>query len=565
MRLAREYSGVGLLLVVGAIHSGCARDSASDAALPPPSSNTKPWFEDEALARGLEFRHQSGADGHYLFPETVCGGAALFDMDGDGDLDAFLVQGGVLEGVHPSGVTHALFENRGGGRFANITAGSGVEIGGYGMGVAAGDYDADGDVDLYVCGYGNDLLLRNDGGGKFSDVARDTGIVENELGASAAFVDYDQDGDLDLLVVNYLSWQPSIEVACYTPSGERTYCNPRNYDAAAAALLYRNRGDGSFEDVSTSSGIGSARGNGLGVACADFDGDGRVDFFIANDGTPNHLWRNRGDGEFEERAHTWGCALDRNGVTRSGMGTDVADLDDDGDWDLIVSNLAGEQDGLFENKGRWFEERVGTSGLASVSRPFTRFGTGFVDFDLDGWDDLFQANGRVAKFDPRDPDDPYAEQNTLCRGTQAWRFEEVRPRGGTSATYPATARGAAFGDVDGDGRVDILIVDRDGPARLLHNVCEPHGHWLRVRALEDGGRDAIGAVVAVELAGRTRRRLIKSGGSYASSSDPAAHFGLGSVSDPVTVFVVWPEGSRESFGAQPVDRTITLRKGQGAR
>ncbi len=558
---------IGAIGALGAIGASCARDQEppSDPALAATAASARPWFEESAAARGLVFRHRSGAVGGYLFPETVCGGAALFDMDGDGDLDAFLVQGGALEGARDPSTTHALFENRGDGYFTDITAASGVAVGGYGIGAAAADYDDDGDVDLYVCGYGQDLLLENDGGGSFHDVARAKGIVEDELGASAAFVDYDQDGDLDLFVVNYLDWKPGIEVACFTSAGERTYCNPRQYDAASAALLFRNRGDGTFEDVTLESGIGSARGNGLGVACADFDGDGRVDFFVANDGTPNHLWLNQGRGKFEERALIWGCAVDRNGVTRSGMGTDVADLDDDGDWDLIVCNLAGEQDGLFENAGRWFEDRVGQSGLSQLSAPFTRFGVGFADFDLDGLDDLFQANGRVTKFDPRDPNDPYAESSLLMRGTRAWRFEEVRPRGGTLAPGVRTARGAAFGDVDGDGRVDILIVDRDGPARLLHNVVDAPGHWMRIRALEGRGRDALGAVVAIECDGRVRRRLVKSGGSYASSSDPAAHFGLGGQAGPVAVAVTWPDGARESFGKQSVDRTLVLQKGKGVR
>lgn len=562
--VSRSRSCATLLFAFTSV-AACSRSADTSTNSVAPSTPRPPWFEEQAVERGLVFRHRSGADGRFQFPETVCGGAALFDMDGDGDLDAFVVQGGALDRAQRGTASHALFENRGGGRFTDVTSGSGVESVAYGVGVAAGDYDGDGDVDLYVCGYGQDVLLQNDGGGKFHDVAIAAGIVENGLGASAAFVDYDRDGDLDLFVVNYLNWSPNIEVACYTPSGERTYCNPRNYDAASPSRLYRNRGDGTFDDVTTTSGIGAARGNGLGVVCADFDGDGNIDLFVANDGTPNHLWLNRGNGQFEERAQVWGCAVDRNGATQSGMGTDVADLDDDGDWDLIVGNLANELDGLLENSGRWFTERTGKSGLAQLSRPHTRFGLGFYDFDLDGWTDLYEADGRVTTFDPRDAHDPFAEVNLLVRGTGPWRFEAVEPRGGTRDALIATSRGAAFGDIDDDGRVDILVVNRDGPVHLLHNVAAPGGRWLRVRAVDERGHDALGAVVSVQVADRTLRRMIKPWGSFASSSDPRAHFGLGQAPSSVEVAVIWLGGSRESFGMQATDHTITLRQGEGRR
>ncbi len=350
-----------------------------------------PWFEEVARERGLEFEHRSGHRERHLFPEIIGGGAALFDMDGDGDLDAYLVQSGSLNDPGPQAGVNRLFANDGSGRFTDATAGSGADDPGYGMGVATGDYDDDGDVDLYVTNYGPNVLLRNEGGGRFTNVAADTGVGHPGWGTSAAFIDYDADGDLDLFVTNYVNWSPANEQDCYNTAWQPDYCLPNNYKAPASDVLYRNDGDGGFTDVTAEARLDTAFGNGLGVVCADYDGDGAVDIFVANDSMLNQLWMNRKDGTFADESLLRGCALDEHGMPKAGMGVAAADHDDDGDPDLLVVNLATQTDSFFRNDAGFFTDRTGEVGLGAISRRYTRFGTGLIDFDNDGRLDLYHA------------------------------------------------------------------------------------------------------------------------------------------------------------------------------
>jgi hypothetical protein len=343
------------------------------------------------------------------------------------------------------------------------------------------------------------------------------------------------------------------------------YCSPASYDLPSAATLYHNNGDGTFADVSARAGILAAVGNGLGVVAGDFDGDGRIDIFVANDRTPNLLWLNQGGGRFREAALTMGCALDQDGTAKSGMGVAAVDADDDGDLDLLVVNLDGESDSFFRNQRRFFNDDTVTVGLRTPSRPFTRFGMALVDFDNDGYLDLYEANGRVGRQSEVYAPDPYAEPSLLFRGFAGPRFEMVTPRGGTRSPLVATSRAAAFGDIDNDGGIDIVVVNRDSRASVLHNVVKPRGHWIMFRVVEEHGRDALGAEVTATVGSRTIRRDVRAAYSYLASNDPRVHVGLGNETTVRNVVVKWPDGVREHFGDMPADRIAVLRRGGGQR
>ncbi len=526
------------------------------------------WFVEEAAARGLVFAHQSGQRGRYLYPEILCGGAALFDKEDDGDLDAYLVQAGGVLRPRAERPGNQLFENDGQGRFADVSAGSGADDRGYGMGVASGDYDADGDTDLYLTNLEANALLANDGRGRFTDVTRATGTGEERWSTSAAFFDADRDGDLDLYVVNYILWTLESERVCYaTPVGE-DYCGPKAYDNPAPDTFYENRGDGRFTDRSLAAGMLGAFGNGLGIGILDFDSDGWLDVFVANDGSRNQLWVNRRDGSFEDRALAAGCAVDQDGQLKAGMGVSVLDLDDDGDEDLLVVNLMNEHDSFYRNEGTYFADRTASVGLTRVGRRFTRFGTGFQDFDHDGRIDLYQANGRVSRGPESAGADPFAELNLLYRGVAGatgadLRFDELAPRGGTAVPLAATSRAAAFGDVDGDGGVDILVVNRDGPAHLLMNRVPARAAWIRLRVRERSGSDALGARLTIRVGARVLTRRVHSDTSYCAANDARVHLGLGEARGVDEVVVRWSDGAEEAFGPFAAGRDWTVARGTG--
>jgi hypothetical protein len=521
----------------------------------------EPWFTEVALHAGVDFRHSPGRVRRHWFPEIMGSGLGFADVDEDGALDLFVVQSGELEGEDGSTGGHRLYSNRADGTFADATATSGVHESGYGMGCTFGDADGDGHVDLFVTNVGPDALYRNRGGGSFEDVTARAKVADPSWGTSSAFVDYDADGDLDLYVVNYVSWSSEHEVECSTPYGLRDYCSPRNYDAPAPDTLFRNEGDLSFTDVSESAGIHASSGNGLGVVCGDFDQDGRTDIYVANDLMPNTLWIGRADGTFRDRALLSGCAVNTDGKAEAGMGVIAFDYEEDGDADFFVTHLGGETNTLFRNDGGRFADWTQFTGLGPPSFPFTGFGTGEADFDHDGLLDLYVANGRVTRS-PTPGVEPFDEPDQLYRGVAGARFEEVFPRGGVSGPLLGNGRGAAFGDYDNDGDVDVAVSDNGGRATLLQNVAA-RGHWIELRVLGRDGSDALGADLWIEDGTTRRWRTVRVAYSYCSSSDPRVHVGLGTSAGPVTVTVRWPDGVQETFASLAVDAQHVLRRGQG--
>ncbi|MDH4065304.1 MAG: CRTAC1 family protein, partial [Acidobacteriota bacterium] len=433
----------------------------------------------------------------------------------------------------------------------------------YGMGAATADYDGDGDVDVYITGLGANVLLQNDGRGHFTDVTRAAGAVAAGWSTSATFADIDADGHLDLFVTRYLDWSIEKERECYSLTGRVDYCSPKNYDAPTTDLLFRNNGNGTFTDISREAGLGAAVGAGLGVLAEDVNGDGRVDLFVANDGMPNHLWMNLDGRRFAESALMTGVAIDQDGAPKAGMGVHAADVDDDGDNDLIVMNLDTESDSFYRNEGRFFVDATAGVGLRVASRRFTRFGVALLDFDNDGRLDLYEANGRVGLQSETFAADPYAEPNLLFRGIAGGRFEEVRPRGGTPRPHIATSRAAAFGDVDNDGGIDVVVANRDAAPHLLRNVVQRRGHWLMMRVLDRSGSDALGASLSIAAGGRTIRRDVRTGYSYLAANDPRVHVGLGETSHVESVTVRWVDGTRERFGPFDADRVVELVRGAG--
>ncbi len=509
------------------------------------------------------------------FPEIMSGGAAWLDADGDGDLDLYLVQGGELDPALPNPVANALYRNLGGGRlaFEDVTEAAGVGHRGYGMGAAAGDFDGDGDVDLYVTNVGANVLYRNRGDGSFEDVTARAGVGHPGWGASAAFFDYDNDGDLDLFVVGYVRWSPDREIECFAGGNARDYCQPESYNAPASDVLYRNDGSSADEDsasrelafteVTLEAGLGAAFGNGLGVVCGDFDGDHRLDLYVANDGNPNQLWLQSQERRFVDRALISGCAVDRQGRAEAGMGVAVADLNEDGRLDLFMTHLRGESNTLYLNRGSWFDDATVTAGLSAPSIAATGFGTGFADFDHDGHLDLLVVNGRVGRSLVLLAEGPFAEPDRLYCGLGGGRFDAVAPGELVAKPLIETGRGAAFGDADGDGDIDIAIVNNGGRARLLENLAGDRGRWIQFRLVGRRSPEAIGAMVRVEVKGRARWRQATRAYSYLSSHDPRVHFGLGEATRVDDVLVIWPGGLRESFGALPAGTGHELREGAG--
>jgi len=497
-------------------------------------------------------------------PEVSGGGLAVFDYDGDGLLDIYCVQSG---DVRPEGgrecEPNRLYRNLGGGKFKETTEQAGVGDRGYGHGCATGDYDGDGDVDLYVANVGPNVLYRNNGDGTFTDVTSEAHVAGEQWSTACTFTDYDNDGDLDLFVANNLNWSPEIEVECRSQQSERDYCSPKNYSAPSVDQLFRNDGNGLFTTVTKAAGIEHATGIALGVVAADFDLDGDVDIYVANDSVPNVMWVNDGGGHFENDALVLGCAVNMNGTAEASMGVQAVDVENDGDWDLFMTHVHDETNTFYLNEGGEFADQTPATGLSTPSRRTTGFGLAFADFDHDGWLDLFVANGRVEIWRPlRDDKHPYNEPNQLFRGLGPGRFEELS-ESLTAKPLQGTSRAAAFGDLDNDGDTDIVYIDRHDSAKLLINQAPKAGGWVGFRLLNSSGSDALGAVVCVRSDAGSQYRLCHTTYSYAAANDPRVIFGLGASDGVDEVLVQWPGGMREGFGVQGAGAYHVLRQGTG--
>ncbi|MCH7781150.1 MAG: VCBS repeat-containing protein [Acidobacteria bacterium] len=569
------------LCLMFALQTGCGGSAGTASPAPPDPAASGPPFVERAAELGVEFVHFNGMYGELHFTEIAGSGGAVFDYDNDGDLDLYLVQGAMLDPQvppsralfppdEPGALRDRLYRNElvesGTLRFTDVTEASRIESTGYGMGVAAGDYDGDGWVDLYVTNAGPNLLLRNRGDGTFEDLTAAAGAGDERWSTSAAFVDYDGDGWLDLFVVNYVDFTLANHKPCFSSTSAIEYCGPSSYQPVPNRLL-RNRGDGTFEDVTAAAGIARHYGSGLGIVTTDLNGDGLVDLYVANDGLPNQLWINRGDGTFENTALLAGCAFNKDGKAEASMGVDAADFDGDGDDDLFMTHLTDETNTLYLNDGTgWFDDYTQEAGLGAASHSYTGFGTVWLDYDNDGWLDLLIANGAVKTIEAlARAGDPYPldQRNQLFRNVGGARFEEVTDSAGAAFESVEVSRGVAAGDLDNDGDTDVLIVNNSGPARLLINEVGRRNAWLGLRLTDATGRiDLTGTrVEIVRPDGSSLWRRVRVAASYCSSNDPRVLVGLGADPAIVVVRVYWPGGDVEEWRDLEPRRYWTLRRG----
>jgi hypothetical protein len=523
------------------------------------SAATEVVFADVTQAAGLRFVHTSGATGKKYLPETIGAGGAFLDFDNDGWLDVFVVNSMAWPGAKSTKTTSALYRNNHDGTFTDVTAKAGLAESLYGIGVAAADYDGDGFTDIYVTAWGSNRLYRNLGDGRFADVTKKANADDPGFSTSAAFFDYDKDGRLDLFICNYVDWAPARDLHCTLDGKNKSYCTPESYKGQSATLLH-NRGDGSFEDVTVKAGVRNPSSKALGVTVLDFDGDSWPDLFVASDTQPNNLFRNMGDGTFKDVAVTAGVAFNEAGVARAGMGVDAADYDGSGRPSLIIGNFSNEMMAVYHNEGNGlFIDEAPTSTIGRESLLTLTFGCFFFDYDLDGWTDIFSANGHVADdINSVQPKVTYAEPPHLFRNMGQKTFAPMSDRVGADFKKPMVARGAAYGDYDNDGDLDILVTVNNGAARLFRNDGGNKNHWLRVRA--GGPGDGIGTKVTVTLPdGRKLWNVVRTGSSFASQSELTLTFGLGAATKAAKLEALFPDGKTVVQTDVTANQTIALR------
>ena len=517
-------------------------------------------FRNVADSAGLKFVVNNHPTPRKHMIETMPGGVATFDYDNDGLADIYFTNGAAIPSLEKSDPKYwnRLYRNEGGMKFRDVTAEAGVAGAGYSMGVAVADFDNDGDVDIFVAGVRRNLLFRNDGKGKFAEVGSAAGIKSDKWAVASGWFDYDRDGRLDLFVVNYAEWTPAFDRFCGDSAKNlRLYCHPK-YFTGLPNSLYRNRGDGTFEDVTKKSGIGDHIGRGMSVAFADYDGDGFIDAFVTNDNLANFLFRNRGDGTFEETALLAGVALLDHGKPVASMGADFADYDNDGLFDISVTALAGETFPLFRNTSKgMFRDATFSTKMAALTSPRSGWGNGFFDFNNDGWKDLFTANSHVNDIIEQFEATQYRLPNSLFLNAGDGTFRDVSREAGFTESH--AHRGSAFADFNNDGRVDIVVTSLGEAAELWQNVTEAAGNWLIVRLHGvKSNRDGIGARIRIG----TQHGQMTSAVSYASSSHFGVHFGLGSAKKADSIEVRWPSGKLQTLSGVEANRIVDIREQQ---
>ena len=520
-------------------------------------------FTDVTAAAGIRFTHNSGRAGKKFLPETLGSGGAFVDIDGDGWQDVVLVNS---KDWTPRGRRSlpALYRNNHNGTFANVTAGSGLDVEMYGLGIAAADYDNDGRADLYITALEGDRLFHNEGNGKFRDVTRAMGIDNANFGTSAAWLDYDKDGKLDLFVANYVQWTAKGDLWCSLDGVTKSYCTPESY-RGTSAKLFHNLGH-RFADESVKAGVGDPKSKSLGITILDYNSDGWPDIFVANDTQPNKLYRNNRNGTFSDEAMAAGVAFGEDGVARGAMGADAIDYDFSGRPHLLVGNFSNQMLGLYHNEGKsLFVDEAPTSSVGRASLLSLAFGVFFFDYDLDGHADIFAATGHIEEEIGRvQPKIQYKEAPLLFRNLGHKKFESVAASMGPDFNRPVVARGAAYADFDRDGDLDLLVTTNHGPAYLFRNDGGNRNNWLSVRTLGSGSnRDGIGAVVRVATASGRQWSWVKSGSSYCSQSELAVTFGLGSQASVSSLEIEWPSGVKQQLGSVPANQFITVDETKG--
>ena len=545
-----------------AASSFAAEQPAKKAAAPQAPAGIH--FTDITQQAGIRFVHNTGAFGKRYLPETLGPGCAFIDYDGDGYPDIVLVNGENWPGrpKNPSS-TLKLYHNNRNGTFTDVTAKAGLAVSLYGMGATVGDFDNDGHDDLFITALGQSHLYRNNGNGTFSDVTKQVGLWgPNEFSTGAAWVDYDKDGRLDLVVANYVQWSPEKDLYCTLDGSHKSYCTPESYKGTSLRV-WHNTG-GRFEDVTQKAGFADPTSKSLGVTILDYDGDGWPDVFIANDTQPNKLYRNNGNGTFTEKAVQAGVAFSEDGVARAGMGVDAADYDRSGRPSLVISNFANQMISLYHNEGRGlFVDEAARAEVGRASLLTLGFSAFFYDYDLDGWPDIFVANGHIEQDVERvQKRIKYRQPPHLFRNLGNGRFEEVTEKMGAAFNSPRVGRGAAYADIDGDGDLDLLLMTNGGPAALYRNDgVSNHSLRIQLRGTRSN-RDGIGALVKVTSGKGKQTQMLKSGG-YLSASELVLTFGLGDESKASTVEVVWPSGQTDRLTNVDADQMILVVEGKG--
>ena len=535
------------------------------AAAPAPAPKAGVKFKDVTAASGIKFTHNSGRAGKKLMPETLGSGVALFDADGDGWLDVLFVNSRDWQAKGGKKSLQALYRNNKNGTFTDVTKGSGLDVQLYGMGVSAADYDNDGRVDVYLTALEGDRLFHNEGNGRFKDVTAASGIRNVSFGTSSAWFDYDKDGKADLFVANYVQWSQDKDLWCSLDGATKSYCTPESYKGTTSRL-YRNLGGGKFQDATQKAGLADPTGKSLGVAVLDFNGDAWPDLFVANDTQPNKLYRNQKNGTFVDEAVEAGVAFSEEGTARGAMGTDAGDYDRSGRPHLLVGNFTNEMLALYHNEGSGvFVDEAPASAVGQASLLTLTFGAFFFDYNLDGFLDILAANGHLEEEINRvQPRVTYKQAPLLFRNRGNGKFEAVTAAMGPEFSRPIVARGAAYGDLDRDGDLDVVFTTNHGPAYVFRNEGANANRWLRVKTVgTKSNRDGLGAIVRVTSASGKQWSMVRTGSSYCSQSETAPTFGLGQDKVVQSLEIEWPSGTKQKLSNVPTNQVVTVDEAKG--